>query len=367
MKKLLLVDSIPSPIGELLQTVQTIVEESALCLSVQVMLIDPSCALGIEKRKTGLDFEKVKRSILLLLQYIQKIGHCDAVLVIADHPFAAALCPLLMFLARLYRKPFYLKPACEGLDLFIIAQKKPIRKFLLYFLRSMDGILTQTSLLKDYLSKLGCANVYFLPEWRSLPEITLIPKQCSSELRVIFLGCITKVEGPLILLDALKTVSEMSDIQLTCDFYGPIHNEIHDEFSNELKFVPNARYCGIAKAGAGSQLISQYDVLVLPTCYDAEWHLGTLIEAMYAGVPVIATQVHHFTDLVINGINGFLIPMQDSDFLAEAILVLAADPNLRKKMGQANHLRGQKFSANYVVEQLLKIIFPDLPREREGK
>ncbi|MFZ0034935.1 MAG: hypothetical protein WAK60_08125, partial [Sedimentisphaerales bacterium] len=63
-------------------------------------------------------------------------------------------------------------------------------------------------------------------------------------------------------------------------------------------------------------------------------------------------------ELITNGINGFLVPTQDSPALAEAILKLAVDPVLREKMGQANHLKGQEFRADKVVEQLLKIIFP---------
>jgi len=105
---------------------------------------------------------------------------------------------------------------------------------------------------------------------------------------------------------------------------------------------------------------------VLPTYYDTEGHPGVLIEAMHAGVPVISTQVRTFPELITNGVNGFLVPTQDSYFLAEAILILAVDPILRKKMGVANHLKGQEFRADYVVTQLLKIIFPDLHLSRQS-
>lgn len=72
-------------------------------------------------------------------------------------------------------------------------------------------------------------------------------------------------------------------------------------------------------------------MLVLPTYFETEGHPGVLIEAMHAGVPVIATQVRTFPELVVNGVNGFLVPTQDSYFLAEAILLLAVDSDLEKK------------------------------------
>ena len=123
----------------------------------------------------------------------------------------------------------------------------------------------------------------------------------------------------------------------------------------------------MAEAGTGSQLIAQYDALVLPSYFDTEGHPGVLIEAMHAGVPVIATQLRTFPELITNGINGFLVPPKDSQLLAGAIRLLAVDPMLRNKMGQANHLKGEEFRADNVVAQLLKIIFPDLLPLRQRK
>ncbi len=365
MKTILFVGPIPPPIGGSPLTVQAMLEELTSYPSIRVMLINTSPGLDVRKKMTGFNFEKVWRSILILPQYIGRIWYCDSVLVFANDLFAITLVPLLLFIAKLFRKPFYLKPVGAGLDLFINAQKKPLREYLLYVLRCADGILTQTRLLKEDLSKLGCTKVHYLPGCRSMPAITLDPKRRTLEFRLIFLGHITRLKGPLVLLEALKTVSEICDENIVCDFYGPIHDEIRDEFLSELKSVPNAHYCGVAEAGTGPQLIAQYDALILPTYYDTEGHPGVLIEAMHAGVPVISTQVRTFPELVTNGVNGFLVPTQDSHFLAAAIILFAADPSLRKKMGEANHLKGQEFRADNVVAQLLKIIFPDMVTIRQ--
>jgi glycosyltransferase involved in cell wall biosynthesis len=359
VKRLLFVGPKPPPIGGSPLTVQAMLEELALYPSIQVVAINTSPGTDVRKKMTGFNFEKVRRSLLILPKFIYEIPRCDAALVFANDLFAITLAPLLLFLAKLFNKPFYLKPVGAGLDLFINAQKKILREYLLHVLCATDGILTQTKLLKDDLNKLGCVNAHYLPGCRPLPPITPIPKKYSDELRLIYLGHITRLKGPLILLDALKIFREMCDAQVTCDFYGPIHDEIRDEFLNELKSVPNAHYCGVAKAGTGSQLIANYDALVLPTYYDTEGHPGVLIEAMHAGVPVISTQVRTFPELIKNGVNGFLVSTQNSYALAEAILLLALNPVIRRKMGDANYLKGQEFRAETVVAKLLKIIFPD--------
>jgi glycosyltransferase involved in cell wall biosynthesis len=360
VKKLLFVGPKPPPVGGSPLTVQAMLEELALYPSVETVVINTSPATDVRKKMTGFNFEKIRRSLLILPKYIYEIPRCDAVLVFANDLFAITLAPLLLFQAKLFRKPFYLKPVGAGLDIFINAQNKIIREYLLFVLRATDGVLTQTRLLKDDLNKLGCTNAHYLPGCRPLVPISPVQRDGSTEFRMIFLGHIQRFKGPLILLDALKNFSKLSDESISCDFFGPIHDEIHDEFMEGLKSLPNAHYCGVAEAGTGSQLIANYDALVLPTYFDTEGHPGVLIEAMHAGVPVISTQVRTFPELIANGINGFLVPTQDSHFLAHAIHLLAVDPILRKKMGGANHLKGQEFRADVVVAQMLKIIFPDL-------
>jgi len=366
-RTLLFVGPKPPPVGGSPLTVQAMLEELALYPSLQVILINTSPALDVRKKMTGFNFEKVKRSLSILPRYIYGIPRCDAVLVFANDLFAITLAPLLLFVARLFHKPFYLKPVGAGLDLFIKAQKKIFREYLLHVLRATNGILTQTRLLKDDLKKLGVTNTYYLPGCRPLSPIYPVQNDGMAGFRIIFLGHITRLKGPLILLDALKFLLQTCDQQVTCDFYGPIHDEIYDDFLQKLASVPNAHYCGVAKPGSGPQLISQYDALVLPTYYDTEGHPGVLIEAMHAGIPVISTQVRTFPELITNGLNGFLVPTQDSHALAEAIHLLAIDPTLREKMGQANHLKGLEFRAENVVAEMLKIVFPDSAFVREQR
>jgi glycosyltransferase involved in cell wall biosynthesis len=358
MNKLLLVGPKPPPIGGSPLTVQAMLEELALYPSIQVRVVNTSPTLDVRKKMTGFNFEKVGRSLAILPRYVYEIPNCDAVLVFANDLFAITLAPVLLFLARVFRKPFYLKPVAASLDLFIKAQRKILREYLLGVLRAADGILPQTKLLRDDLKEFGITNTFYLPGCRTLTPFTITQKDGRTDFRIIFLGHITRLKGPLVLLEALKLLPGICNQKVTCDFYGPLHDEIHAEFLQELESVPSAHYCGVAEPGTGPQLISTYDALVLPTYYTTEGHPGVLIEAMHAGVPVISTQVRTLTELITDGMNGFLVPQEDSSALAEAICRLAMDPPLRKKMGEANRLKGQEFRADTVVAQMLKIVFP---------
>lgn len=60
-----------------------------------------------------------------------------------------------------------------------------------------------------------------------------------------------------------------------------------------------------------------------------------LIEAMSAGKPVISTDVGGVRDLILDGLNGLLVPSNDHQALAEAILYLLRRPERRRMMGDA--------------------------------
>jgi glycosyltransferase involved in cell wall biosynthesis len=72
----------------------------------------------------------------------------------------------------------------------------------------------------------------------------------------------------------------------------------------------------------------------------------TIIEAMAAGLPVVATRVGGVTEMVENGLTGFLAPTGDDRAVADAILRLVADAELRHEMGRRGQARGSElFSA----------------------
>jgi len=231
-------------------------------------------------------------------------------------------------------------------------------------LRAADGILTQTQLLETDLHKMGIPKARYLPGCRPLAPVTETHPKHDGEFRLIYLGHITRLKGILYLIEALGILSKTCCRKIVCDFFGPIHDELRDEFNAGLQSQPNARYCGVAEAGTGPQLIAYYDALVLPTYYDTEGHPGVLIEAMHAGVPVIATQVRTFPELIAHGVNGLLVPQRDSISLANAIETLAENPDLHKKMAEANRQKGCEFRADAVVEKMLQIIFPDVKLQR---
>jgi glycosyltransferase involved in cell wall biosynthesis len=91
-------------------------------------------------------------------------------------------------------------------------------------------------------------------------------------------------------------------------------------------------------------LLREVAVSVLPSL-GGEGLPNVVLEAMAAGVPVVATRVGGTPELIEDGIQGLLVPPRDPGALALAIGSLLAEPRRRRSMGQAGRERaGKEFS-----------------------
>jgi glycosyltransferase involved in cell wall biosynthesis len=85
--------------------------------------------------------------------------------------------------------------------------------------------------------------------------------------------------------------------------------------------------------GDVADLIGELDVFVLTSLW--EGLPLAMIEAMAAGVPIVASRVDGISEAVTDGVEGFLVPPKDTDGFAARIRTLLEDEVLRKRMGDA--------------------------------
>jgi glycosyltransferase involved in cell wall biosynthesis len=89
------------------------------------------------------------------------------------------------------------------------------------------------------------------------------------------------------------------------------------------------------------RLMAGSDVLVLPS--HQEGMPVALMEAMSLGLAVVVTDVGGIPDIVCDGVDGLVVPPGRPDLLAGALLRLAADSELRRRLGTAAQLRSERF------------------------
>jgi len=82
----------------------------------------------------------------------------------------------------------------------------------------------------------------------------------------------------------------------------------------------------------------------------------SIIEAMRAGLPVVATDIGGVSELVVDGQTGYLVPRGDSETLARRLSLLCKDASLRKRMGQAGRRRYESsFTFDRMYRETLEV------------
>lgn len=80
-----------------------------------------------------------------------------------------------------------------------------------------------------------------------------------------------------------------------------------------------------------------------------------LIEAMALSNPIVATDVRGNNDLVENGVNGYLVALDDSRAMADAVLKLSSSPQIMEEFKAANLKMVGKFEISSVLDEMISI------------
>jgi glycosyltransferase involved in cell wall biosynthesis len=130
-----------------------------------------------------------------------------------------------------------------------------------------------------------------------------------------------------------------------------------ESLPGELRSLGNVEHLGLLDKANPDQLrvlLAAYrdaDVLVLPSRHDP---FPTVIrEAMFFGVPCIASDIWAMPEMIEDGKTGFLVPVDDAEALSSKLELLLADTSLRAQMGQAARARAEAmFSWEAVAKAL---------------
>ena len=150
-------------------------------------------------------------------------------------------------------------------------------------------------------------------------------------LRLLDVGRLAQVKGHGVLLEALARLRERGvDAELTIVGDGP-KREALEEFAREIGLAEVVRFTG---AIGQDEIAAHYESAdVFAHASFAEGIPVVLMEAMNHRLPVVATRVMGVGELVRDGENGLLVRPARADLFADALERLAADPDLRARMG----------------------------------
>lgn len=177
-------------------------------------------------------------------------------------------------------------------------------------------------------------------------------------INVLFVGGVgAKAKGLYDVLQAIPIVVKEYD-KITFSFVACGDTCRLGLTGNKKLYSSHAKFLDYVSGGAKIKVFTTSDIFVLPS--RGEGLPIAMLEAMAAGLPVIATPVGSIPEVIEEGKNGFLVEPGDYKSLAGKILILAKDKKLRRKMATNNTNKIRKRYDRPIVTRKLDNLYTRL-------
>jgi 2-deoxystreptamine N-acetyl-D-glucosaminyltransferase/2-deoxystreptamine glucosyltransferase len=169
--------------------------------------------------------------------------------------------------------------------------------------------------------------------------------------RILYVGRLATQKGVRTLLEAVPLLRcRQARLLLVGD--GPLRAKLERQAAR-LGLAGRVCVTGFVPHAQVAAYLHHADLLVLPSVYE---ELGSvLVEAMQAGLPVVASAVGGIPEVVADGVTGRLVPPGDPAPLAAAIDEVLGDPGLAHRLGEAARARAPAYHWERLAEQVLDV------------
>lgn len=178
----------------------------------------------------------------------------------------------------------------------------------------------------------------------------------SVPLKLCTFSRVMKEKGIGEAVKAVEAVNKKLDKTVYClDIYGPVDSSQANWFLQlQSNFPEYIRYCGTVPFDKSVEVLKNYYALLFPTYYDGEGVAGTLIDALAAGVPVLASDWRYNKEVVKDGFTGYLIPARDNEILKNKLIdIFENQVQWNEKKINCIH-EAEKYLTSNVVKKLVE-------------
>lgn len=182
------------------------------------------------------------------------------------------------------------------------------------------------------------------------------PVMTDDVMHIIFTARMVREKGVMVLIKAAEKLRKAYEGKIDFWLCGRLSTTPKALTEEELRSRCDGRYIQwLEFLSDVKELLRKSSIVAFPSWY-REGVPKSLIEACAAGRPIVTCNSIGCKDVVDDGVNGFLIPVRDSDALVDKLRILIEDRDLRIKMGKAAREKAEReFTLDTVVQKHLEI------------
>jgi glycosyltransferase involved in cell wall biosynthesis len=212
----------------------------------------------------------------------------------------------------------------------------------------------ESPFLKNYLDK-----IVVIPNGINIKEVTTTLTTEESRIKlglplkdkiILFFGSLVQYKGPDVLLKSFKVIKkEFPEVKLIFAGRGQMLTELQD-MAKKFDLQEDVIFLGFVEEDKKALYYKSADIFCLPSTNMAESFGIVNLEAMASGIPLVGSNLGGIPDIVKEGENGLLAKPNDYQSLANALLRLLKDEDLRQRMGN----NGMKMVTVYSWDKIAK-------------
>jgi glycosyltransferase involved in cell wall biosynthesis len=236
-------------------------------------------------------------------------------------------------------------------------------------LKRVDAIISVSRYIKRELESVGIEEnkihpIYNLsPTWKVEDDLK---RHNPDSIRLFAPGRLFREKGFTTLIEALRLVTKkVEGVELIVAGDGPEKKRLI-RLAYNYGLEGKVRFLGRIPNRDMARFYSMSDIAMLASIHPEPLSRIPL-EAMKCRKPIIATNTGGSPEVVMDGINGILVPPNDPVAMAEAILKLIRDVGLRRAMGRRGwEVLKRRFDPDRLVDETLKVYESVISGYRDG-
>jgi glycosyltransferase involved in cell wall biosynthesis len=269
--------------------------------------------------------------------------------------------PIGWFLKRVYGLPYLI--SLRGADVpsdevkRFARQYRILRPFIRWFWRDADALVAVSNGLREYaFQTTPDLPIKVIPNAIELSEFTP-PRQraLNGTVRLLFVGRFNAFKNVETLLKALGLVAAQNITNFELHLVGDGERRSSlERLVVEQGLTKRVRFLGWVEREKIVEYYRRADLFVTATTW--EGMPNTVLEGMACGLPVVATRASGLDELVTEGVNGYLVDINDPVALAERLADLIDNPYERQRMGkESRKIAEREFAWDYITQQYVEI------------
>lgn len=271
---------------------------------------------------------------------------------------------LYVFLMKLFQKKIVFHIHGKGISNNI---KNPIKKWYYRKVFNNTEVICLSNMLTYDIKHIFGGKIHIVPNGIQKANIAISISKNNNDARILFLSNLIESKGVYDYIEALSIVKKCN-ISFSAYIVGKEGDVSIAELNksiDEKKLKGYLEYLGPVYGNEKFKILNNCDIFIHPTQKDV-WGL-VILEAMQCSLPVISTFEGAISEMVEDGVTGFLVNKKSPKEIADKLELLIKDDDLRQRMGKAGR---EKFLKYYTIEKFeenMKNVFDDIFDRMNGE